>query len=306
MPLRADDEADFVARFGERARFDEPLAAHTWWKVGGPADAFIDVHDSDELAIVLARSFKRRLPFFIVGFGSNVLVGDGGMRGLVVRLGGAFSQLDVRDDGDAIVVRAGASASLALLTAQVASLGGVGVDGLAGIPATVGGAVAMNAGTDREIGEFVRTVRVQTPSQPDPHAVHVAFSYRHTSLDRNAVIADVELRFERGDPSLVRERLQARLVRRKATQPVNLPNAGSCFRNPPGDNAGRLIDAAGLKGQTVGGASVSAIHANFIVNLGGATAADIATLLARVRREVSERFGIALELEVHLVGEFVA
>jgi UDP-N-acetylmuramate dehydrogenase len=294
------------SRFETRAHFDASLAEYTWWKIGGPADALLDIETTDELAFVLAHVRRRRLPMFVLGAGSNLLIGDGGIRGVVLRLGGTFAALDVRADGDDVVVEAGGSASLALLCAQVASLGGEGVDGLAGIPATVGGAVRMNAGTDREIGEFAREVVVQTPVRPEPHPIPVGWKYRETSIPRDAIVARVGLHFERGDSAAVRERLQTRLVRRKATQPVAIPNSGSCFRNPPGDHAGRLIEAVGAKGWREGGAEVSPLHANFIVNTGGASACDVATLLARVRRAVDERFGVALHLEVHLVGEFTA
>ncbi len=300
------DETDRVAlreRFGERARFGEALAPFTWWKIGGPADALIDARSTDELAFVLQRVFKRRLPMFVLGSGSNLLVGDGGIRGIVLRLEGDFTALDVRTE-DAVIVDAGGSASLPALCTKVATLGGIGIDGLAGIPATVGGSIRMNAGTDREIGEFAREVLVQTPARPEPHAIDVAWHYRRTTIPRDAIVARATLRFERGDPAAIRERLQSRLVRRKATQPVAVPNSGSCFRNPEGDHAGRLIEAVGAKGWREGGAEVSPLHANFIVNTGGASAQNVATLLARVRRAVEERFGVELQLEVHLVGEF--
>ncbi len=305
VPLLDERDRDALReRFGERARFDEPLAPFTWWKIGGPADALLDVETTDELAFVLRRVLKRRLPMFVLGSGSNLLVGDGGIRGIVLRLEGEFARLDVRAEDGAVVAEAGGSASLPALCTKVASLGGVGVDGLAGIPATVGGSIRMNAGTDREIGEFAREVVVQTPARPDPHPIDVAWRYRQTTIPRDAIVARTTLRFERGEPAAVRERLQSRLVRRKATQPVAIPNSGSCFRNPAGDFAGRLIEAAGAKGWREGAAEVSGLHANFIVNTGGASARDVATLLARVRRAVEERFGVDLQLEVHLVGEF--
>jgi UDP-N-acetylmuramate dehydrogenase len=307
VPLLDDgDRAALRDRFGERARFDAPLAPFTWWKIGGPADALLAIADADELAFVLRHVLRRRLPMFVLGAGSNLLVGDGGLRGIVLRLEGEFAALDVRAEDDAVVVEAGGSASLPALCAQVAGLGGIGVDGLAGIPATVGGAVRMNAGTDREIGEFAREVVVQAPARPEAHRIDVAWRYRQTTIPPDAIVTRVRLGFERGDPKAVRERLQSRLVRRKATQPVGLPNSGSCFRNPPGDHAGRLIEAVGAKGWREGGAEVSPLHANFIVNTGGASARDVATLLARVRRAVDERFGVELHLEVHLVGEFTA
>ena len=190
-------------------------------------------------------------------------------------------------------------------TAQAASAGALGIDALAGIPGSAGGSLRMNAGTDREIGEFVREVWVQAPAKPDAHAVTPQFFYRHTTLARDAVVAWAVLAFERGDPAEVRAAMQRRLVRRKETQPLALPNAGSCFRNPPGDKAGRLIEAAGAKGMREGGAEVSPMHANFIVNTGNATAADVAALLAKVRRTVADRFEVELQLEVHFAGAFV-
>ena len=163
----------------------------------------------------------------------------------------------------------------------------------------------MNAGTDRELGEFVREVWVQSPSRPEPHPVTVQYFYRHSTLARDAIVARVTLSFPREDPRRVRDEMQSRLVRRKNTQPIALPNAGSCFRNPPGDKAARLIEAVGAKGWREGGAEGSPLHANFINNVGGATAKDVATLLARVRRAVRDRFEVELQLEVHLVGVFV-
>jgi UDP-N-acetylmuramate dehydrogenase len=304
--LTAEDRAALSERFAERARFDAPLAPATWWNIGGPADATIAANAVDDVAFLLRWCARRKLPLFVLGAGSNVLVGDGGVRGLVLRLGGSYADLDVRVEDGAVVARAGASASLPQLVAQASSLGALGVDGLAGIPATVGGALRMNAGTDREIGEFVREVLVQTATRPQPEPAWVGFSYRRTTLPREAVVAGATLAFACGDPAAVRERTQERLVRRKATQPVALPNAGSCFRNPPGDRAGRLIEAAGAKGWRSGGAEVSTLHANFIVNVGGAKALDVSTLLARVHRAVDAAFGVDLHLEVHLVGEFVA
>jgi len=303
--LTSADRAALSGHFGERVHFDALLGPYTWWKIGGPADALVNVDSSAELAFVLRLAFKRKLPWFTLGLGSNILVGDGGLRGLVLRLGGEFNALEVAGEDDRIVVRAGASAQMALLTAQAASHGALGVASLAGIPGSVGGALYMNAGTDREIGDFVADVWVQTPAKPDAHAVNIQYFYRHTTLARDAIVSRVTLAFERGDAQVVRSDMQSRLVRRKATQPIHIPNAGSCFRNPPGDKAGRLIEAAGAKGWRVGGAEVSPQHANFIVNTAAATACDVTTLLARVRREVQVRFGVELQLEVHLIGEFV-
>ncbi|HTV74305.1 MAG TPA: UDP-N-acetylmuramate dehydrogenase [Candidatus Acidoferrales bacterium] len=305
-PLVGESDAAVLRSiFGDRVRFGESLAPYTSWKIGGPADAFAEVERTEELSEMLRLIQRRQLPWFVLGSGSNLLVGDGGIRGIVVRLSGEFSAISVTVEEAHVIVEAGASASMALLTTQAASHGAVGIGSLAGIPGSVGGALRMNAGTDREIGEFVRSVWVQTPRKPAPHTVTPQYFYRHTTLAKDAVVARVSLGFERGDPQAVRAEMQERLVRRKRTQPLQLPNAGSCFRNPPGDKAGRLIEAVGAKGWREGGAEVSELHANFIVNREHATAADVATLLARVRRAVAERFGVELELEVHFVGVFV-
>ncbi len=303
--LTIEDRAALLETFGDRVHFDEPLATYTSWKVGGPADALATAEREEEVAAVMALCFKRRLPWFVLGSGSNVLVGDGGLRGIVLRLGGAFAAIEARVEGDRVLIEAGASAQMAAVTARAASLGALGIGSLAGIPGTVGGSLRMNAGTDREIGEFVREIWVQSPRKPNPHAIAVQYFYRHTTLARDAIVARVRLGFERGDPRSVRGEMQKRLVRRKSTQPIAQPNAGSCFRNPPGDKAARLIEAAGAKGWRVGGAEVSTLHANFINNVGGASAKDVSTLLARVHRTVRERFGVELQLEVHLVGVFL-
>jgi len=303
--LAPEDRSHLQAICGERVRFDEPLAPYTSWKIGGPADAWIVVESETQLAEIMRFCGKRRVPWFVLGSGSNLLVGDGGIRGIVLRLAGEFTAISVTEEQHAVLVEAGASAGMAALTAKAASAGARGIGSLAGIPGSVGGSLRMNAGTDREIGDFVRDVWVQSPAKPQAHPVTVHYYYRHTSLARDAIVSRVRLQFERGDPHGTRMEMQQRLVRRKNTQPIALPNAGSCFRNPPGDKAARLIEAAGAKGWREGGAEVSSLHANFINNLGGATAKDVATLLARVRRSVVERFGVELQLEVHLVGVFV-
>lgn len=302
--LTAADREKLEDICGTNVRFGEPLAPYTSWKIGGPADAWAVVENETELAGLMRLCARRNLPWFVLGSGSNLLVGDGGIRGLVLRLAGDFAEISIEPAGAEVLAHAGASASMALLTAKAASAGAAGIESLAGIPGSVGGSLRMNAGTDREMGDFVREVRVQSPAKPDAHPISVQYYYRHTTLARDAIVTRVSLAFGRGDPRAVREEMQERLLRRKRTQPIGLPNAGSCFRNPEGDKAARLIEAAGAKGWREGGAEVSALHANFITNLGGATAKDVATLLARVRRAVEEQFGVQLQLEVHFAGVF--
>jgi UDP-N-acetylmuramate dehydrogenase len=303
--LDDDDRAALRGIFGDRVAFDAPLAPFTSWKIGGPADALIVVDDEGELASLMRFCFKRKVPWFVLGSGSNVLVGDGGMRGIVIRLGAGFARVEIAERDGEVIVEAGASAPMAIVTARAASAGAVDIGSLSGIPGTVGGSLRMNAGTDREMGDFVRDVWVQSPSKPEPHSVSVQYFYRHSTLARDAVVSRVTLAFAKDDPRGVREEMQSRLVRRKRTQPIALPNAGSCFRNPDGDKAARLIEAAGAKGWREGGAEVSPLHANFINNVDNATAKEVATLLARVRRAVHDQFGVDLKLEVHLVGVFI-
>ncbi|MGA8533370.1 MAG: UDP-N-acetylmuramate dehydrogenase [Candidatus Tumulicola sp.] len=303
--LNEADRQTLGTLFAQRVSFDEPLAPYTSWRIGGPADAIVAVESEDELASLMRFCFKRRMPWFAIGGGSNVLIGDGGLRGVVIRLGGGFARVSVRTEGDCVVVEAGASAGMAAVTAKAASAGAAGIGSLAGIPGTIGGSLRMNAGTDREIGDFVRQVWVQSPAKPVAHPVTVQYFYRHSTLARDAVVSRVTLAFEQNDPRAVRDEMHTRLIRRKDTQPIALPNAGSCFRNPEGDKAARLIEAAGAKGWREGGAEVSHLHANFINNVDRASAKDVATLLARLRSAVYDRFGVELQLEVHLVGVFV-
>ena len=177
------------------------MARHTTFRIGGPADAFVAVRTVPELERLYGFAARSKLPVFLIGWGSNLLIQDGGMRGIVLRLGGAFAEIDVRVDGEHVIAETGASAGMAALTAKAASAGATSVGSLSGIPGTVGGSLRMNAGTDREIGDFVRDVWVQSPSRPEPHAVTVQYYYRHTSLARDAVVSRVTLAFARGDPA---------------------------------------------------------------------------------------------------------
>ncbi|MDQ6826211.1 MAG: FAD-binding protein, partial [Candidatus Eremiobacteraeota bacterium] len=167
--LTAPDKANLRELCAERVAFDEPLAPYTSWKIGGPADAYVTVESELQLASLMRFSLKRKLPWFVLGSGSNLLVGDGGIRGLILRLAGSFTSISVRASQD-IAIEAGASASMAALTSKAASAGAVGIGSLAGIPGSVGGSLRMNAGTDREMGDFVRDIWVQTPTKPEPHS----------------------------------------------------------------------------------------------------------------------------------------
>jgi UDP-N-acetylmuramate dehydrogenase len=238
----------------------------------------------------------------VLGGGANLLVADAGIRGVVVRLPvdlGAESQ-----DGERLVLSGGAPVTR--LVQRAAAAGLTGCEFAAGIPGTLGGAVAMNAGTRiGEMKDLVERVEVATPAGVRwIPAEGLGFAYRTCRLPEGAVVTRVGFRLRRGDVAASRAVMDADREHRRRTQPLNWPTWGSTFRNPPGDHAGRLIEAAGLKGHRVGNAMWSDLHANFVVNLGGATARDCLTLIRMARERVRERFGVQLELEVRLAGAF--
>ncbi|HYK52957.1 MAG TPA: UDP-N-acetylmuramate dehydrogenase, partial [Candidatus Eremiobacteraceae bacterium] len=202
---------------------------------------------------------------------------------------------------DGTRIRAGGAVPVVSLCREAAKHGLTGIEGLVGIPGTVGGAVRMNAGTDVEIGDVIDRVEVVVAGEKLQTFTRPEFAYRRSSLDRNAVVCAAEMVLTPGDPRDVQAELRARIDRRNATQPLEVPNSGSIFRNPPGDYAARLIETAGCKGWTNGAAEVSTKHANFIVNRGGATCADVLALIERVREAVREKHGIELETEVHVL-----
>ena len=282
-------------------RFDEPLARHTSWRVGGAARRFYRPADAEDLAAFL-RELPADEPLLWLGLGSNLLVRDGGFAGTVIALKGRLDTIDI--DGD--VLHAGAGASCARAARQAARAGLTGAAFLAGIPGTLGGALAMNAGAfGGETWPVVRAVRtvdragVLRRRLPADYRV----GYREVTGPAGEWFVGVELQLRSGDVAAEQAAIRGLLERRAATQPTGLPSAGSTFRNPPGDHAARLIEAAGLKGYRIGGAEVSPKHANFLINTGEATAADIEALIAHVRDEVERRFGVRLQTEVHIVGE---
>jgi UDP-N-acetylmuramate dehydrogenase len=303
----AEPIAKSTAKLRGVLRLNEPMAKHVSWRAGGAAARAYSPADSADLAAFLA-TLPAREPVCFVGLGSNLLVRDGGFRGTAVLMhnpGGAM-----RAEGDQIYSEAGtASPKVARFSA---THGFEGAEFLAGIPGTVGGALAMNAGCyGSETWDVV--ARVQTISRagklsergPDEFEI----GYRHTEL-RRAKLGEDEwfvaawFRFRAGDQKLARKRIKELLAMRLATQPLELPNAGSVFRNPPGEHAARLIEAAGLKGRDIGGARISEKHANFIVNpKGRAHASDIEALIELARDTVMSRFGIELVPEIRIVGE---
>jgi len=300
-----DALAERLSARGLRPRRHCPMARRGFWRIGGPADLYVEVPDADALAHIVATG----LPVSILGNGSNLLVADAGIRGVVVKLTGSFRQSSVERTADGPVLTAGAGIydTVLLKRLDADNLSGLGC--LAGVPGTLGGAIRMNAGTHLgEIGDRVIDVDVVLPTgeQQRVPAADLHFAYRRTRLPRGAIVTQVRLRVE-DDPAIVAEHRAAQrhhLDRRRATQPLDQPSCGSVFKNPVGDAAGRLIDHSGLKGTVRGGAAISSKHANFIVNQGGATASDVHALVKLARRAVYERTGVVLEPEVHAVGDW--
>lgn len=278
----------------------EPLARHGYWRVGGPMDRFVVVETLDELREVAPGAL-------VLGRGSNLLAPDVGLRGTTVRLGRGFAAWEVLGPhGGAVRVRVGAGAgNVAVLAALSARYRGLGP--LAGVPGTIGGAIAMNAGT--ALGEIERVVAVVEGLDPAGHLLRIPraalpMHYREGGLPAGFIVTAVELDLHEDGVAEEQAAVRAHLERRRATQPLELPSCGSVFRNPPGDAAGRLIESVGLKGTRIGGAEISARHANFIVNTGGATAADVMACIRQAWTAVGEQTGVSLVPEVRVVGEW--
>jgi UDP-N-acetylmuramate dehydrogenase len=281
---------------------NEPMARHTTWRVGGPAERYYRPADIDDLAQFLA-ALPAGEPVHWLGLGSNLLVRDHGIRGTVIALSGTLDGL-TRLDGPRVRAEAGVSCAKVARFCSRQGLGGA--EFLAGIPGTLGGALAMNAGAfggeTWELVEAVETVgRDGHRRERDPRDYRIG--YRSVKGPADEWFVAATLRLTDGGGEAATKRVRELLDRRGKTQPIGEPSAGSVFRNPPGDHAARLIEACGLKGTCVGGACVSEKHANFIVNKGGATAADIEALMARVAEAVERVHGVRLQPEVRIVGE---
>lgn len=283
-------------------RFKEPLAFHTSLRLGGPADIFVMPQDVDDIRHAVSFAEKECLPVEVIGGGNNLLVKDRGVRGVVLKLEGCLGRVEFH--GEEAVAGAGAGLSALIREAMSLSLGGI--ECLVGIPATIGGALSMNAGTpDGAIGDFVSAVYFLHPDgtlgELKPGAT--TFGYRLFSFPSGAILVGARLRLHRRPQAEVQREIKQRLKHKKTTQPLALASAGCVWKNPSGDHAGRLIEKVGLKGKRLNGAEVSAKHANFIVNRGGATAADVLALMQLMRERVSAQFGITLEPEIRIIGE---
>ncbi len=281
----------------------EPMKKHTSFKIGGPADILVQPQDADGLSQALAAARDYEVPVTILGNGSNVLVRDKGIRGLVIQLGNALKSF--RQEGERLYF--GAGYSLALASRKAWECGLSGMEFAVGIPGSIGGAVYMNAGAyNGEMKCVVESVRVMdmNGNTAELTAEDLQFGYRKTSLQQSGyIITEVCLKMQPGNKDDIKAMMDDFSSRRISKQPLEMPSAGSMFKRPPGYFAGTLIEQAGLKGYTVGGAQVSTKHAGFVVNCGNATAADVLQLIADVRRIIMEKAGVELHPEVLVIGE---
>ncbi len=294
-------------RFGERARFGEPLSRHTSFRIGGPADVWVEVTVAEEIVALFDLATTAAVPVLVFGSGTNVLVSDRGIRGIVMKLGRAFAGLEWKANGRGAHVRAGASAPFKRLVTEAAQRGLAGLEFAEGIPGSIGGGLLMNAGAfGGEIApvvDGVAGVQAGAGTHYLPRA-ELRFSYRFFELPRGFVVTHVDFLLHSGDPEAIRATMADAKRRREGRQPLGWPNAGSIFKNPPGHFAGKLIEAAGLKGRRVGDAMISDQHANFIVNVGQATAADVKVLMDEMQAAVERQHGVRLMPEVKLLGDW--
>lgn len=281
----------------------EPMAKHTSFRIGGPADLLAQPADEAELAALLQVASEHAVPVTLIGNGSNLLVRDKGIRGLVIKLGNLFSGVEVCGN----TMTFGCGVSLAMASKKAASLSLSGLEFAVGIPGTIGGAVYMNAGAyDGEMAKVVIKVRVmdEQGKTSELAASELDFAYRHTALQNSGrIVTSVTVSLVPGDADAIAAKMADFSQRRISKQPLELPSAGSMFKRPPGYFAGTLIDQTGLKGYTVGGAQVSTKHAGFVVNIGGATASDVLQLISDVQSKVFAAHGVHLEPEVLVLGE---
>ncbi|MGI6205454.1 MAG: UDP-N-acetylmuramate dehydrogenase [Anaerovoracaceae bacterium] len=292
-----------LAGSGGSVRMDAPMKEYTTFHVGGPADVLVEPSGAESLVTITSALRENDIPFYVLGNGSNVLVKDGGFRGVIVHIGRSMSNISVSAD----TVEAEAGALLSTAAKEAASHSLTGMEFASGIPGSVGGAVYMNAGAyGGEMKQIVDEVKAVTS---DGNIIvckgsECDFGYRHSVFEDNgSVILSVKIKLEKGDKKDIDAYMRDLADRRRSKQPLNLPSAGSTFKRPEGHYAGQLIDEAGMRGASLGGAQVSPKHAGFVVNNGGATADDILQLIKIVQMRVKEISGVDLETEVRIIGE---
>lgn len=295
--------------YGERARFGEPLRRHTSFRIGGPADVWVEVSTAEEIRGLQILAQRAGVPLVAFGIGTNVLVSDRGVRGIVLKLGRGFHEFDWRLDGDTVRVRAGAAAPFKKLVSAAVGRGLTGLEFAEGIPGSIGGGLLMNAGAfGGEIANVVDGV-LGVERERGEHRLprsELRFGYRRFDLPPGLIVTHVDFVLRPDDPAAVRDRVANAKRRRDKGQPLGFPNAGSIFKNPPGEYAGRLIESVGLKGRRIGDAMVSEQHANFILNVGEATAADVKQLMEEITESVWRARAVRLVPEIKLVGDWEA
>lgn len=282
---------------------DEPMAPHTYWKIGGPADVFVQPKNKEQLMETIRIIQQHRVPWFVLGRGSNLLVTDKGIRGVVIKLGEALDYAHF----EGTTVYAGGAYSLIKLSAIASKNGLAGLEFAGGIPGSIGGAVYMNAGAHgSEMSRILKQAEVlfDNGELVTMRNEELCYSYRTSILQtKRGIVTEAVLELKQGDRKELADAFAAHKERRLRTQPLQLACAGSVFRNPANQYAAKLIEEAGLKGMRVGGAEISTLHANFIVNTGQATAQDVLTLIDKIRAIIVEKYNVELVPEVMVVGE---
>ncbi len=289
---------------GEEVLFHCPMVQYTTFRIGGKADALCFVESLEKLQQLFSYLSRESIPFAVLGKGSNLLIRNGGFEGVLINLKGDLATIET-DKENTRELTAGGGLGLGDLMTYCCQKGLGGLEFLAGIPGTVGGAVAMNAGAfGEEVESVIKSIQVLTSEGKltTKHRSELAFSYRNLSLPEKSIVVRASFRYERKSREMVSRIVSDYLKRRKATQPLEYPSAGSIFRNPLNDYAGRLIEQVGLKGKKVGGAMISPKHANYIVNTGEAKAEDVLSLMGLTRQKVKEDTGIELETEIRIIG----
>lgn len=283
--------------------FDEPMKNHTTFKIGGPADVFVDASSSEEIAGLIKYCKKNEIPYMIMGNGSNMLVGDGGIRGVVIKIGSNLNNIKIEDE----VVTAEAGVKMAVIANEALKAELSGFETLSGIPGTLGGAIYMNAGAyGGEIKDIIESAtyidadgEIRTANKEE-----LDLSYRHSMLENSGfAVISATMRLKKGNYDEIKAATLDYNKRRADKQPLSMPSAGSTFKRPEGHFAGKLIQDCGLMGVSVGDAQISEKHAGFVVNKGNATADDVMQLIEYVQKTVLERFDVKLEPEVRLIGE---
>ncbi len=290
--------------FKGKLLFAEPMSAHTSYKIGGPADLYAVPKDVTDLQLLIKGLAEYSVPLFVVGDGTNLLVADKGIRGAVVQLGTGFGRVHVRGEE----VTAGAALKISRLLRETIGRGLAGLEGLAGVPGTVGGAVYMNAGTRHGyISDTLVSISAvdQCGTLVTLTKDELGMGYRESKVrDLGIIVADVQFELKKADPEMINLVVESRVQRRKETQPPGVGTCGSVFKNPMDGHAAQLIESVGAKGMQIGGARVSSKHANFIENTGTATAADVKELMEKLVKLIQEHCGVILDPEVQIVGEW--